>query len=209
MKNVLKNIALCQSLLVLSIALLGGPNAIHAQEFGVMSTKDKADMKKIAVEKIRDLHFGFSKIASSTSTEIKESLIKTLLTEFAENASIEVASRKKVSTYPIAYYLRMVLDSKYRKRYALVDIDFVSFKINDELRPHETELNTYYLDYEFVQRFSASKTARPNKEGMLSYDYVDETRKKGSFKIKKENNHEGTIWRMYYEDITVKSLKIL
>ncbi len=209
MKNILKNIGLYQCMLALSIALVGGPNAIQAQEFGVMSAKDKADMKKIAVEKIRDLHFGFSKIASSTSTEIKQSLIKTLLTEFAENAKIEVASRKKVNNYPIAYYLRTVLNKKYRKQYALVDIDFVSFKVSDTLRPHETELNTYYLDYEFVQRFSASKTGMPNKEGLLSYDYVDETRKKGSFKIKKENNHEGTVWRMYYEDITVKSLKIL
>tara|TARA_R110001583_G_scaffold43654_1_gene138814 strand:- start:49 stop:648 length:600 start_codon:yes stop_codon:yes gene_type:complete len=180
------------------------------QKFDVISEEDKADFKQKAIEKIKELGFTFDKISTSKDKVSKERIIQSILPNFVlepKQATIEIASRNSKYSLPIETYLREKLKN-YKTRYAIVDIEFVSFDIKD-LRPHRTEPNSYYMEYEFTQRFAASKGGKPDKEGMIQYDYVDLTTKKGSFLIKKVNTILGSKWKMLYESIFVKDVKIL
>jgi glycerophosphoryl diester phosphodiesterase len=192
---------------ILVLFFVGLSTISFSQKFGVMSSQEKEDFKKKAIQKIESLSMYFGEISSATSTSDKEGLIKLLLTQFAPNATLEVANRRGNRSYEIAYYLRNKLKN-YNKKYAIVDIGFVSFDIKD-LRTHPTELNAYILEYEFVQSFNASRQGLRDAEGLIKYDYVDETTKRGSFVIKKQNTILGSKWKMFFESVKVVSLKIL
>ncbi|WP_298370320.1 hypothetical protein [uncultured Lutibacter sp.] len=196
--------------IILILFFFGGLFLGHSQKFDTMSDADKENFKIKAIEKIKLLGFTFDKIATSRNIEDKNRIIESILPSFVlkpEQATIEVASRKGKNDYPIETYLREKLKN-YKKRYAVVDIDFVSFDIKD-LRPHRTEPNSYYMEYTIVQKFCGSKLGNRNKEGLLQYDYCDYTTKKGSFLIKKVNTILGSKWKMLYESIYVVDIKIL
>jgi hypothetical protein len=181
-----------------------------SQKFDTLSEQDKADFKQKAIEKIKLLGFTFEIVASTKNQAEKNRFIESILPSFVlkpRQATIEVTSKNGAVSYEIEVYLREKLKN-YKNKYAIVDIEFVSFDIK-ELIPHRTEPNCYYLEYTFAQKFCGSIDGKKDKEGLINYSYCDITTKTGSFIIKKENTILGSKWKMLFESIYVKDIKIL
>jgi len=200
---------------IIFISLFFVLNSINAQKLE-LTEEEKIEFKNRA-ERMIKLFTETLTIIPSFNSETEEKIlrdkaIRNTLRLFTETATMQImrADGSK-ETSPIATYLNSL--TNYEEKLELVHIDIIEFNI-DEIRPHPTQLGSYIVSFEFVQRFSKKKNYTPepvdNDEKLqkIEWDYVDITTKSGSAIIKKHTDQSGTKWIMLLDDVEANDIEV-
>ena len=180
-------------------------STISAQKFNVLSKQEKVDLKLLAAEYIEEFNQHLKVIPKMSNENIRKKMVNRLIKKFMDGATIQVANSKdNINTIPVTKYLDKVLKS-YGSRFKIIDIEITSVNISN-IKPMKSKPGYYYADFVFVQKYCRSSTNR-NIEGIVHYDYCDETTKSGKFIVKKVTTSQGTRWKLFYGDIKVIDYK--
>lgn len=181
---------------------------MFSQKFKTISKQDIANMTALATQKIKNLSQAFQDIPTIKNKVNKNNIIRETRKQFTDSATVEIGyANRKNETVLIDSYLKNRLTG-YGKRYKIVDVYFVSFKLG-KFKPLKGKPGQYVMNYSFVQRFSRSSKGKRNPEGLVIYDYQDETTKTGKLIIKQVTDVIGTHWKMFFDSIHVKDIKVL
>lgn len=145
---------------------------------------------------------------------LRDKAIRNTLRLFTKEATMSLAKANGTITdpMPIAAYLNAL--TNYSNKQELVAIDIIDFTI-DSLKPHPTQLGSYIVTFEFVQRFRKKKNfvidPLSNSEDLklIEYDYEDVTTKSGSAVVKKVTNQSGSRWVMYLDDVEAEDIEVI
>ena len=177
----------------------------NAQKFNVLSQSEKDDLKLLAKEYIEEFNQDLKVLPKISNEKIRKKMVNRLKNKFMEGATIQVANSKdNINTILVTKYLDKVLKS-YGTRFKIIDIEITSVNISN-IKPMEGKPGYYYADFVFTQRYCRSNTNR-DVEGIVHYDYCDETTKSGKFIVKKVTTSQGTRWKLFYGNIKVIDYK--
>lgn len=143
---------------------------------------------------------------------LKDKAILNTLELFIKNAEIELLlANGDTITKKLPNYLNNLRN--YKSKGTLVEIEIVDFVI-DNIKPHDTELGKYTVDFKFVQIFRKKKNYTPsllNDENFkeIEWDYIDRTEKSGTAYVNKITDRHGTRWKMLLGNIEAENVEVI
>ncbi|MEX0997620.1 MAG: hypothetical protein WDZ45_11265 [Flavobacteriaceae bacterium] len=198
------------------VCFLFALSSLSAQKLE-LTQEEKTEFKNRAERMIKLFTETLTVIPSFNSdTEeriLRDKAIRNTLRLFTKTATMQIMLANGTKrTSPMPTYLNSLTD--YEAKRELVHIDIIEFNV-DAMRPHPTQLGSYIVSFEFVQRFSKKKNYTPdpfeNSENLkqMEWDYVDITTKSGSAIVKKHTDQSGTKWIMLLDDVEANDIEVV